>query len=79
MQPQGFNIGLNLGQAAGAGLPGHLHWHVVPRYPKEGLAFMHTIGNTNVIAWDLTNLYTLLRPAFNTYISSQEENPFAQS
>ena len=59
LSPQGFNFGMNLGRVAGAGVVGHLHLHLVPRWHGD-TNFMPVLTRTQVIAQSLDELYRLL-------------------
>jgi len=62
MKPDGFNIGVNLGKVAGAGIAEHLHIHVVPRWNGD-TNFMPVLGQTTVVPQALQELATQLREA----------------
>ncbi|OPZ67371.1 MAG: AP-4-A phosphorylase [bacterium ADurb.Bin478] len=63
MRPHGFNIGMNLGRTAGAGIDDHLHFHIVPRWNGD-TNFMPVTGHTKVLSQGLQESWDSLKPWF---------------
>ncbi len=61
--PDGFNIGMNLGRVAGAGIKDHLHTHIVPRWNGD-TNFMPVLGDTKILSIDIDSVYDKLLPLF---------------
>ena len=64
MPADGFNLGMNLGAVAGAGIEEHLHMHVVPRF-RGDTSFLAVLGGTKVQSISMDDIYDMLKPGFD--------------
>ncbi len=69
LKAEGLNIGLNIGRASGAGIPSHMHWHILPRWNGD-TNFLPALADVKVVSFDLKEIYDLLKPAFKNHTIS---------
>ncbi len=62
--PHGFNVGMNIGEAAGAGVKDHFHLHIVPRW-KGDSNFMGITGDTKVVSYDIKTVFNIIKKGLN--------------
>ena len=72
--PESFNIGMNVGRGSGAGVPAHLHMHIVPRWNGD-TSFMPVIGDTKVVSFGLDLTYKMLKEGFDTVCPGGKSRP----
>ncbi len=73
LNPDSMNIGMNLGRGSGAGIPSHLHMHIIPRWNGD-TSFMPVIANTKVVSFALQDTYKILKRGFDA-ICPAEKSP----
>lgn len=74
LNPDSFNIGMNMGHGSGAGIPGHLHMHIVPRW-SEDTNFMPVIGETEVVSFPLGLIYKKMKKGFDDLCRAGRSRP----
>jgi len=66
-RPEGLNVGMNIGESAGAGIAGHIHMHMLPRWAGDA-NFMSTVAQTRILPEELDVTWRRLRDAFSTLV-----------